>query len=172
MGGAEGGEDQEKRPVYGGRAVGRPLGWLINQDLPAVALFPKKTNKQNQQKTGQAGLKQHSLQGLESDKDPPPEGKPWERIPPDTILGGGEFAHRVLLNFLGRKKSRTVAGRTCPAPGGLRSPGKDAPASLPTERDPGGAPDPAGPVPSPELVPPRRRVRKGSLGCREGPWGW
>lgn len=117
-------------------------------------------------------MKQHSLPGLESDGDPPREGKPWERIPPDTILGGGEFAHRVLLNFPERKKDRTVSGRTCPAPGGPRSPGDDAPASLPAERDPGGAPNPAGPVASAELVPPRRGVRKGFLGCWEGAWGW
>lgn len=49
-------ERQKIRIGQLGKGVGGALGQLINQGLPAVALSPKKTNKQNQQKPARRGL--------------------------------------------------------------------------------------------------------------------
>lgn len=109
--------DQEDGPVWGG---GREaLSRLINQGLPAVALFPKKQTKSTKKPARPGWNNAHSRGwrvtrptfGGEAPRGEAPTGKP-SRCYCRSCLP-------ALLNFCRGRKWRKVSGRTCPTPGGL-----------------------------------------------------
>lgn len=141
-----------------GEGEGRPFGRLINQGLPAVALFPKNKQTNSTRKPARPGWNNAHSRGWrvtgatfggEAPRGEAPRGKPSRCYCRNCLP--------ALLNVCRGRKRRKVSGRTCPTPGGLSLLRKTHQLHSP----PRGTQPGAGP--------PRTR---GSPRCWGEAWGW